>query len=93
MPGYWVAAVGTADGYEGSVAFGNVLNGTDNEILTTVPLSHGNSGGPLIDNEGNVVGVNTWGSTTEQYNGAMSLNAMCSVIMKCDSELYWERDN
>jgi len=93
MPGYWVAAVGTADGYEGSVAFGNVLNGTDNEIFTTVPLSQGNSGGPLIDNEGNVVGVNSWGSTTEQYNGAMSLNAMCSVIMKCDGELYWERDN
>jgi S1-C subfamily serine protease len=92
-PGYWVAAVGTADGYEGSVAFGNVLNGTDIEIFTTVPLSQGNSGGPLIDNEGNVVGVNSWESTTEQYNGAMSLNAMCKVIIKCDGEFYWERDN
>jgi S1-C subfamily serine protease len=92
-PGYWVMALGSADGYEGSVAFGNVLNGTKNEIFTTVPISHGNSGGPLIDNEGNVVGVNSWSSTTEQYNGAMSLNAMCKVIMKCDDELYWARDN
>jgi serine protease Do len=92
-PGYWVAAVGTADGYEGSVAFGNVLNGTLDEIFTTVPLSHGNSGGPLIDNEGNVVGTNTWISKLEQYNGAMSLNAMCVKIMKCEGDLYWEREN
>ena len=62
-------AVGTADGFEGSVAFGNVLNTTDKDILITAAISHGNSGGPLVDNEGNVVGTNTWGaegsSTTE----------------------------
>ena len=33
-PGYWVMAVGSADGYEGSVAFGNVLNVSYNDILT-----------------------------------------------------------
>ena len=90
--GYWVMAVGTADGYEGSVAFGNVLNTTDTDILITAPISHGNSGGPLVDNEGNVVGTNTWGATGEQYNGAVSLDAMCEKIMKCESEFYWSRD-
>jgi len=89
-PGYWVAAVGSADGYEGSVAFGNVLNGTSLEILLTAPLSHGNSGGPLVDNEGNVVGTNTFGRIGEQYNGAMSLNALCVKIMKCENELFWQ---
>ena len=49
-PGYWVMAVGTADGYEGSVAFGNVLNITDTEVLITAAISSGNSGGPLVDN-------------------------------------------
>jgi len=28
FPGYWVMALGSADGYEGSVAFGNVINST-----------------------------------------------------------------
>jgi hypothetical protein len=55
-------------------------------------LSHGNSGGPLVDNEGRVVGVVTWRSTTEQYNGAKSLNAMCAEIIKCDGDYYWKRD-
>ncbi len=89
-PGYWVAAIGSADGYEGSVAFGNVLNGSKYEVLITVPLSHGNSGGPLVDNEGNVVGTNTFGQIDEQYNGAMSLNALCVKIMECENDLFWK---
>ena len=48
--------------------------------------------GPLVDNEGNVVGTNTWGAEGEQYNGAVSLDAMCVKIMKCDGEFYWSRD-
>jgi S1-C subfamily serine protease len=90
FPGYWVAAIGSADGYEGSVAFGNVLNGTKLEILMTAPLSHGNSGGPLVDNEGNVVGTNTFGRIDEQYNGAMSLNALCVEIMECEGDVFWK---
>ena len=90
FPGYWVAAIGSADGYEGSVAFGNVLNGTKFEILMTAPLSGGNSGGPLVDNEGNVVGTNTFGQIDEQYNGAMSLNALCVKIMECDEDVFWK---
>ena len=89
-PGYWVMAVGTADGYEGSVTFGNVLNINDTEILNTANISHGNSGGPLLDNEGNVIGTNTFSSDLEQYNGAKSLDAMCSVFIECDGDYYWE---
>ena len=91
-PGYWVMAAGTPNGYEGSVAFGSVLNGTDTEVLITAPISNGNSGGPLVDNEGNVIGTNAWSQTGEQYNGAISLDAMCIKIMKCDGKFYWSRD-
>ena len=93
IPGYWVVAVGSADGYEGSVAFGNVLNTEKYKILSTAPLSHGNSGGPLVDNEGFVVGVNTFSQVGEQYNGAMSLNALCVKIMDCDGELFWKMED
>ena len=83
-PGYWVMAVGSADGYEGSVSFGNVLNINRSEVLITNNISPGSSGGPLIDNEGYVVGVTTWGLDFEQYNGAMSLDAFCAKILECE---------
>lgn len=91
-PGYWVMVLGSADGYEGSVSFGSVLNSTDTEIFITANASTGNSGGPLVDNEGKVIGTTSWGHTKQQYNGAMSLNAMCAKILECDGEFYWERD-
>jgi S1-C subfamily serine protease len=94
-PGYWVAAVGSADGYEGSVAFGNVLNMEVKEILITAPLSSGNSGGPLIDNEGNVVGVNTKSPIGDeyQYNLSMSLDALCDKIIECKGDVFWKKEN
>jgi len=85
-------ALGSADGFEGSVSFGSVLKSTDTEILITANISGGNSGGPLIDNEGLVIGTTSWESTKEQYNGAKSLNAMCEQILKCDGKYYWARD-
>jgi serine protease Do len=86
-PGYWVMALGSADGYEGSVAFGNVINSNASEILVTNNVSGGSSGGPLVDNEGNVVGVVTWTLDEEQYNGAKSLNAFCAKILQCEFEI------
>jgi S1-C subfamily serine protease len=83
-PGYWMMAVGSADGYEGSVSFGNVLNINRSEVLITNNISPGSSGGPLIDNEGFVVGVTTWGLDIEQYNGAMSLDSFCAKILECE---------
>ena len=91
-PGYWNMALGSADGYEGSVSFGTVLNTTTNELLLTNNISKGNSGGPVVDNEGNVVGVVTFLAKDEQYNVAMSLNAFCAKILTCEKDYYWQRD-
>lgn len=94
-PGFWVMSYGSADGVEGSISVGTVLNvTTDNDILVTAALSSGNSGGPLIDNEGNVFGVSTAVSTTElkQYNIVGSLDRMCAVILECDGKDYWNWD-
>ena len=92
-PGYWVMALGSADGYEGSVSFGNVININTAEILITNNLSSGSSGGPLVDNEGFVVGVTSWGLDEEQYNGAKSLDAFCAKILKCEydgGKTWWD---
>jgi S1-C subfamily serine protease len=91
-PGYWTMTLGSADGYEGSVSFGTVLNATTDELLLTNNISTGNSGGPVVDNEGNVVGVVTFIAKEEQYNVAMSLNAFCAKILTCEEDYYWQRD-
>jgi hypothetical protein len=93
MPGYWTVLVGSADGYEGSVAFGSVLNTNKTQVLITANASEGNSGGPVIDNEGRVIGTLTAGAGINQYNIAMSLDAMCAKILSCDGEYYWEYDS
>ena len=89
-PGYWVMTAGSADAYEGSVSIGAVLNSNMTEVLFTANVSHGNSGGPLVDNEGNVLGTVSWFSKAEQYNGAKSLDAMCSQILTCNGKHYWD---
>jgi serine protease Do len=92
-PGYWMMALGSADGYEGSVSFGSVINANTAELLITNNISQGSSGGPLVDNEGNVVGVISWGLEDEQYNGAKSLDAFCAKILECkydNGKTWWE---
>jgi S1-C subfamily serine protease len=85
--------LGSSAGYEGSVSFGNIVNLTIDDVLITNNISEGNSGGPLIDNEGKVVGIVTWGSNRdrEQFNGARNLDTFCSKIIKCEYEFDGEK--
>ncbi|NNC36837.1 MAG: Do family serine endopeptidase [Acidimicrobiales bacterium] len=65
--GEWVIAIGNPLGYSSSVAAGivsarnrNISMGKyDDFIQTDVAINKGNSGGPLFNMEGDVVGVNT----------------------------------
>jgi serine protease Do len=96
--GYWVLAYGTADGYIGSIATGNIINIDEyGDLLITANLSGGNSGGPLVDNEGNVFGVNTWSYNNEkantQYNISVSLDSFCDKLLACDGDTYWKWKN
>jgi S1-C subfamily serine protease len=60
-----VVAIGSPLGLEGTVSDGIVsaIREVSNKkwIQTTAPVSHGNSGGPLLDMSDHVVGVITWG--------------------------------
>ncbi len=65
--GEWVIAIGNPFGYSGSVAAGiisarnrNISSGNyDDFIQTDVAINKGNSGGPLFNMDGEVIGVNT----------------------------------
>ena len=65
--GDWVMAIGNPFGLGGTVTAGiisargrNIHEGPyDNFIQTDAPINMGNSGGPLFDMNGNVIGINT----------------------------------
>jgi S1-C subfamily serine protease len=66
-----VVAIGSPLGLEGTVSDGIVSairseTPAKNWIQTTAPVSHGNSGGPLLGMDGNVVGVITWGVNLQE---------------------------
>lgn len=95
--GAWVMAYGSADDYMGSVAYGNILNiDVNGVLLITANISGGNSGGPLVDNEGNVFGINTRTYNSEkdntQYNISVSLDSLCDQLLECNGDTYWDWD-
>jgi S1-C subfamily serine protease len=90
QPGWWAAAVGTPYGLEGSVSLGNVMNLDGVEVIATTPLNSGNSGGPLINARGEVIGTNTWTLVGEDepqdWNVAVAHTALCEVLVECDGD-------
>ncbi len=65
--GDWILAIGNPYGFGGSVTAGiisararDINSGPYDEYLQTdAPINRGNSGGPMFDMDGNVVGINT----------------------------------
>ncbi len=67
--GQWVVAIGSPFGFDHSVtagivsAIGRNFGGTDQQyvpfIQTDVPINRGNSGGPLFNLDGQVIGINS----------------------------------
>ena len=90
-PGWWVMAVGSPHELGGSVTFGNIININSNEVYSTAALNPGNSGGPLVDNEGNVVGTNVSFRTDGQnFNITLGLDTLCIQVLECYGQPYWE---
>lgn len=75
-----VYAVGNPHGYEGTISDG-IISGIreDNKLIQmTAPISPGSSGGPVINNKGEVIGV-----SVESNNNAQNLNfAIPSIYVK-----------
>jgi len=87
--GHWVMAVGNPVGFVGSVNTGRVSNLTSFEIVHDVSTNSGNSGGPLINAAGQVVGVHYAGYAddfVEGVNFAIALRMLCDKLLVCDNE-------
>ncbi len=69
--GETVYALGSSEGLTDSFSSG-LISAVDRKIentcfiQTTAPISHGNSGGPLVDSKGNVIGITSAGVTEGQ---------------------------
>lgn len=91
--GEWVMAAGNpasslVASMDGHLTFGNVSNFFKDSslIATDAALNHGNSGGPLVNSKGQVIGTNTWrDSSTDSENIAYAIGipVICQKLVSC----------
>ena len=86
-PGYWVMAAGSPYGMRGTTTFGNIIYSEGNRIYTSASLNKGNSGGPLVDNTGLVMAINTgYRAVAQNLNFAIDINVLCQELASCYGE-------
>jgi serine protease Do len=87
--GEWVCAIGNPLGYEHSITVGVVSflgrklfdQGLDNYIQTDAAINFGNSGGPLINGRGEVIGINAAISSRASSIGfAVPINGATAIL-------------
>jgi serine protease Do len=87
--GEWVCAIGNPLGYEHSVTVGVISflgrklfdESLDNYIQTDAAINFGNSGGPLINSRGEVVGINAAISSRASSIGfAVPINGAAAIL-------------
>lgn len=85
-----VFAIGFPLGLNKSITQGLVSSETENLVQFDAPISSGNSGGPLVDKEGAVLGVVTAGSTSRGNEIAQNLNFAIKMSFVPKAELFQE---
>lgn len=93
--GDFVMALGSPFGLEGSISTGIISNLDEDTILTDAAVDPGNSGGPLVNASGRLVGINAWGWEGSKGNShAIKPGLICREILVCDPEddyLAWSK--
>ena len=99
--GHWVMAVGSPGAelgsnqtLDGNITFGRVTKYFEQEqvIVTDTAINYGNSGGPLINSAGQVVGTNTWTELKDVSDNiayAIGIPVLCADILACESGDTW----
>ena len=81
-----IVVIGSPYGLDGTVVTGVVSALREERIQFSAPVSPGNSGGPLIDGDGIVVGVVVEKVSTQAAEGlsfAIPMDVTCRVIIAC----------
>lgn len=94
-----LVVIGNAYGYSNSVTVG-VVSGIDRpdpyhiwhypSLQTDAAINHGNSGGPILNREGKVVAIATWGELKDKTEG-IAFGIPVDLIVKAVSQLDPER--
>ena len=97
--GHWVMAVGSPGSWateegllRGNVTIGNVTNIFGTTVVTDAAVNYGNSGGPLVNALGEVVGTNSWIELKDQVDNiayAQGTPVLCESIVECDETIQW----
>ena len=82
--GSWVMAVGNPLGVEGNVTFGTITAQQEGYFITDAAINEGNSGGPLFNSRGEVVGINVAKIEDADNIGlAIPLLNLCNKLVNC----------
>ncbi|MGH2811545.1 MAG: S1C family serine protease [Actinomycetota bacterium] len=85
-PGESVVVVGSPLGLDGSVTAGVVSGVREGFLQFSAPISPGNSGGPVVNEEGQVVGIATFKVVIDGAEGlgfAIPILKVCESIIQC----------
>ncbi len=92
-PGWWTMAIGNPATESGSLfnatSFGHIVGVEDKHFnYTSAVINRGNSGGPLVNSRGELVGINT--EVRRSYadgfwNIAVDSFVLCEKIVECES--------
>lgn len=93
--GWWIGVLGSPTGLlSGYLTTGLIGGITNGRVLVTAPIRPGNSGGPVFDRDGRVLGVATaYLDGFENINIAGGAHLLCQAVVKCQSSADVWSDN
>lgn len=88
--GAWLMVIGNPLGLERSVSYGTLTNVYEEILITDAAVNPGNSGGPVFDAQGRVVGTVSAKADIEGVDRVgivLGLELLCETVLVCNGSL------